>query len=104
MRTIRESMLMTVVICASSLAAHAQWGVTENEHDWRLTIAGRPYGLVQQVSYVGARLGGTRMTTICLGSYEAKTRIPAAYVATMVLLPVALIGRFVMTGLFRQKR
>jgi hypothetical protein len=104
MRTIRQYLLMTVVVCASPFAAHAQWATLETEHDWRLTIAGRPYGLVQQVSYVGARLGGTRMTTICLGSFAAKTRIPAAFVATMFLLPVAVLGCFVMTGLFRQKR
>ncbi len=94
---------MTVLVCALPFAAHAQWGTTETEHDWRLTIAGRSYGLVQQVTYVGARLGGTRTTTIWLGSYAAKSRIPAVYLATIVLLPVTVLGCFLLTGLLRNK-
>jgi hypothetical protein len=103
MGKIRELLLAALVVCASPFAARAQWATTETQHDWRLTIAGRPFGLVQQVSYVGARLGGTRTTTVCLGSYAVKTRIPAACVATMVLFPGTVMGFFVMARQVRQK-
>src|SRR5690348_12410616 len=66
LRRVRQCFLMSLLLCASPFAAHAQWATTETEHDWRLTIAGRPYGLVQRVRYVGARIGGTRRTTIYL--------------------------------------
>lgn len=104
MRRIRQYCAVTFLVWASFFAAHAQWATTVSEHDWRLTIAGRPYGLVQRVSYVGARIGGTRRTTICLGPYAAETPIPAAFVAAAILLTVSVLGFMVMSGLFRQKR
>ena len=96
MRRMRQCFLMGLLVGAATVTAHAQWGTTETEHDWRLTIAGRACGLVQRVSYVGARIGGTRRTTIYLGRYTAETRIPAAYVATVMLLPVAVLGVIVL--------
>jgi len=104
MRRIQRYVLASVLLCASPFGAGAQWAATVTEHDWQLTIAGRPYGLVQQVQYVGARIGGTRMTTLYLGTYTANTRAPAAWVATMILLPAAVTGLLVLKGLLPQKR
>lgn len=103
MRRIRHCFLMTLLVCTSPFVAHAQWAATITEHDWRVRVGGHFYGLVQQVTYVGVRIGGTRRTTIYVGRYAAETRIPAAYVATVILLPVGVLGLFVLRGLLGQK-
>lgn len=104
MGRIRQYVVMSLLACAPPFAAHAQWATTVTEHDWRLTIAARPYGLLQRVHYVGARIGGTRTTTLCLGPYTANTRVPAACVATVILLPVGVVGLLVLRGLFPGKK
>jgi hypothetical protein len=103
MHRIRQYFLMGLLVCASPLAVHAQWGLTVIEHDWRFRIAGRPYGLVQQVDYVGARIGGTRTTRVCFGASSISTRFPAACVAMAILLPAAVIGIIVVRGFFSQE-
>jgi len=102
MRRIRHCFLMSLLVCASPFVAHAQWAATITEHDWRLTVGGHSYGVVERVRYVGVRLGGKRTTTIYVGRYTAETRLPAALVATVTLLPVGVLGLFVLRGLVRQ--
>jgi len=100
---VRHYFLMTLLVCASPFVAHAQWAATITEHDWQVTVGRHSYGLVEMVTYVGARIGGTRRTTICVGRYTAETRIPAACVATVILLPVGVLGLFVLRGLLSQR-
>ena len=104
MRQIRHLLLVTLVVCALPIAAHAQWATSSNEHDWRLTIGGNSYGLLQRVTYFASYgVGGIRTTTICLGPYTANTRLPAAYVAAMMFLPVGAT-LFLLARLFPQRR
>ena len=105
MRKIRQLLLVTLVVCALPMVAHAQWASSQTEHDWRLNIAGHSFGLVQQAIYtVSLSYPSYRTTTIYLGPYTTATRIPAAYAAGMMLLPVGAIGLFLLTRLLAQRR
>ena len=85
-------------------AAQYRLATSSNEHDWRLTIGGNSYGLLQRVTYFASYgVGGIRTTTICLGPYTANTRLPAAYVAAMMFLPVGAT-LFLLARLFPQRR
>jgi len=101
MRRIRQCFLMSFLVCTAPFAAHAQ--EPPAVHAWRLTISGCTYGLVQWQPYRGIHQS---ITTIYLGSYThtIHTSLPAPCVATVILLPVATLGFFAATGLFRQKR
>jgi hypothetical protein len=94
MRKIRQLLLATLMACAFPLAVYGQWASNYKEHDWRLTISGNSYGLVQDITDWG--LGPIRATTICVGPHTLSTRFPAVYiVAALTLLPM---GVFLLTS------
>ena len=87
----RQSLVVALVAFALPLAAHAQWASSLIEHEWLITIGGNSYGLVQRVTD-SAGVRRERTTTVCLGSYTTTTRVRAAYLALLMLLPVGALG------------
>ena len=106
MRKIRQLFLISLAVCVLPVAAHAQWASSKTEHDWRLSIGGHSFGLVQQAVYT-VSLGSPsyRRTTIYLGPfYTTTTRFRAPWLAVVLLLPVGAAGVFVLARLLPGKR
>jgi hypothetical protein len=95
---------MALAVLAWPIGARAQWGISYNEHDWRITVGGKPYGLVQNFSSFISLTNGVRQTTIYLGAYKTTTRLRAPVVAIALFLSGAAAGAFVARGLFPEKR
>src|SRR6266571_8694324 len=104
MRKIRQVLLVALVMFAWPMAAHAQWGISYNEHDWRITVGAKSYGLVQKFSSFTSVTNGTRQTTIYLGPYATTTRLRAPWVAAVLLLPVGGAGLLLLTRFLPEKR
>jgi hypothetical protein len=96
MRKTWQFLLVTLAFCSLPSAAHGQWASACTEHDWRVTIGGRSFGLVQKSVYtVSLSLPGCRYTTIYLGPVgTTTTRLRAPYVAAAPLLPLGAAGIF----------
>ncbi len=105
MGKIRKLLLLALAVCPLPMTAHAQdGGYFITQHDWRLTTGSISYGLSQTAWGKAGRVSGPSTTTIYLGRYTANTRIPAAYVAMMLLLPAGVVGWFLLAGLWRRER
>ncbi len=105
MGNIRKWLPVALVVCALAMTAHAQdGGYFITEHDWRLTIGSTSYGLSQWAWGKAGRVSGPSTTAIYLGRYTASTRIPAACVALMLLLPAGVAGWFLQSGLWHRNR
>jgi hypothetical protein len=105
MRRMRQLLLVTWVVCALPATAFGQWATSATEHDWRFNLGGNSYGLVQRVTYFttfGA--GGISTTTICLGPCTTNTRVPAANIALIMLLPVGSTGLLLLSRLLPRNR
>lgn len=100
MRKIQKLFFVAWTACILPTAAHAQdGGYFIPEHDWRLSIGGTSYGLLQTTWSTRP----TRTTTICLGHYTFNTHLPAAGVAAMFLLPTGVLGFLLLRGLSFRK-
>lgn len=95
---------LLLTLCALPTAAQAEWATTDIEHDWRATLGGNSFGLVQQVTYFTARgFGGDRKTLVCLGPFTIATRVRAPFVAALVILPCGAIGLWALTRFGSQR-
>lgn len=105
MRKMRLFLLLALV-WALPVATHAQWLYTKTEHDWRLTIGGYSFGLVQKAIHTYTlNQPSYRETTIYLGPvYTTTRRCRAPCVAALLLLPAGTAGAALMMWLWPRKR
>jgi hypothetical protein len=81
--------IAALMILLWSMPASAQ-PVFRSEHDWRVAVDGRLYGLWQIAQFPG----GSRTTEVWLGWYSCEIKGPMAEVlALAVLSPVYLMAR-----------
>lgn len=102
MHRMRQLLLIILAVCALPVVAHAQDGYfhyfRRTEHDWRVSIGGSSFGLLQETIYNGVPIG--RETTIYCGPLgKTTTRLRAPYIAVVLLLPVAAAGVLLVRGL-----
>jgi hypothetical protein len=106
MSKMRRLFLVGMAVCALPVAAQAQWASSRTEHDWRLSIRGYSFGLVQQAVYTASLAQPSfRQTTVYLGPLGSRTTSHrAAYLVTVVLVPAAAAVALLVMSVLRQKR
>jgi len=96
-RTLQGLLLLIVLLCVCPVTAQAQWACKYAEHDWRLKVAGGSYGLVQEIF----KPGDIRTTTVFIGRPTFSTPIPAAFVSVIAVVPLGMVGLFLLTRVRR---
>ena len=96
--------LVALAVITCPMAAHAQWGISYNEHDWRITVGGKSYGLVQEFCSFTSITNGFRQTTIYFGPYTTATRFRAPWVTVVLLLPLGGAGLLLLTRFLPENR
>src|SRR5689334_15735390 len=98
LRIIRLLLTAMILVGAIPQTANAQSFSSYIEHDWRVTIGGNSYGLVQEVLMPF----GLRTTAICVGRHAFTTRLRAPSVAAFGLMLLAGAGLYFFTRLGRE--
>ena len=102
-RGFRKLFCLLLLLTTFPIAAHAQWATSRVEHDWRVTIGGNSYGLEQRFSSTYSLTLGWRTTTIFFGRHTVRTNLPAVWVASLALAPLAAVSLFLVATLRRGK-
>lgn len=93
------TVVLFALLVVVPVTAHGQWAVTYSEYDWRVSISGGSYGIVQEVLLPGE----VRTTKIFLGHQTFSTPVRAIYVVMMVVFSVLAVFVAVWAGLLRRK-
>ena len=96
---IREFLLMTVLMSAFPLGAHAQSYYQYVEHDWRIAICGHSYGLVESVFAPPT----IRTTTISFGRHTFTTKLRAPHIAALAAVSFGSAGLLLLTRAARKE-